>query len=104
MPRPRGPAHVTLPKIETDEPRQFRLSLKGRLCADLDDYRAAYHAAYGVEVDLDALIPHMLETYMASDRNFKAWRAARGERADGVGQGQVGEAPARPASESAGPA
>jgi hypothetical protein len=87
MRRQRGPAHVTLPRIELDEPRQFRLSLRGRLCADLDEYRAAYREAYGVDVELEALIPHILETYIAADRSFKAWRTGRG---GSVGGGATG--------------
>ena len=77
MARPRDPAHVALPKIAIDEPRQLKLSLKGRLCQDLDAYRAAYKEAYGVDVELEALIPHMLETYIQSDRSFRTWRNGR---------------------------
>ena len=47
MARSRDPAHVALPKIAIDEPRQLKLSLKGRLCQDLEAYRAAYKEAYG---------------------------------------------------------
>lgn len=72
MARPRD--HVALPKIEIDEPRPIRLSLKGRLCQDLEAYRAAYKEAYGVDVELEALIPHILETYIQSDRAFRTWR------------------------------
>jgi hypothetical protein len=69
--------HVALPKIEIDEPRPIRLSLKGRLCQELEAYRAAYKEAYGVDVELEALIPHILETYIQSDRSFKSWRNGR---------------------------
>jgi hypothetical protein len=81
MARQRDPAHVALPKIEIDEPRQVRLSLRGRLCQDLEAYRAAYKEAYGMEVELEALIPHMLETYIQSDRSFRSWRTGRQQQA-----------------------
>lgn len=77
MARQREQGHVALPKIEVDESKQLRLSLKGRLCQELEAYRAAYKEAYGVEVELEALIPHMLETYIQSDRAFRAWRNGR---------------------------
>ena len=69
--------HVALPKIEIDEPRPIRLSLKGRLIQDLEAYREAYKEAYGADVELEALIPHILETYIQADRAFKSWRSAR---------------------------
>ncbi len=81
MTRQRDHAQVALPKIEMDEPRQLRLSLKGRLCQDLEAYRAAYKEAYGVEVEMEALIPHMLETYILSDRSFRTWRSGRQQTA-----------------------
>jgi hypothetical protein len=81
MARTRDQAHVTLPKIEIDEPKHVRLSLKGRLCQELEAYRAAYKEAYGVEVELEALIPHMLETYIQSDRAFRTWRNGRQQAA-----------------------
>ena len=77
MARTRDPAHLALPKIEIDEPRHVRLSLKGRLRQELDAYRAAYKEAYGVEVELEQLIPHMLDTYIQSDRSFRSWRNGR---------------------------
>lgn len=42
-------------------------SLKG----DLDRYAALHAQTYGEAVDAMALIPHMLEAFMAGDRGFK---------------------------------
>lgn len=85
---PRSPTSVTLPRIEPDEPRQLKLSLPGRLSAELEAYRRAYKTAYGSEVELEQLIPHILETFIRSDRSFKAWRATE---AGGISDaGEVG--------------
>ena len=91
MARQRDRGGVALPRIKVDEPRHVRLSLKGRLCQDLDAYRAAYKEAYGAEVELEALIPHILETYMQADRSFRAWRQRREPDADGVEPGSAPE-------------
>ena len=41
------------------------------LKADLDRYAALHAQTYGVAVDAEKLIPHMLEAFMAGDRGFK---------------------------------
>lgn len=41
------------------------------LKADLDHYAALHAQAYGEPVDAVALIPHMLEAFMAGDRGFR---------------------------------
>jgi hypothetical protein len=41
------------------------------LKADLDAYAALHAQAYGEAVDATALIPHMLEAFMAGDSGFK---------------------------------
>ncbi len=73
---------IALPKIEVDPPRTFRITLKGRLAQDLEDYRAAYQATYETAVELDALIGQILDAYIQSDRSFRTWRAARRDSAD----------------------
>jgi len=77
MARTRDPAHVALPKIEIDETRHIRVNLKGRLFQDLEAYRAAYKEAYGLDVEIEALIPHILETYILADRHFRTWRTGQ---------------------------
>jgi len=46
-------------------------SLKG----DLERYAQMHAQAYGEPVDALALIPHMLETFMARDRAFRKTRS-----------------------------
>lgn len=41
------------------------------LKADLDRYAALHVQAYGETVDAMALIPYMLEAFMAGDRGFR---------------------------------
>jgi hypothetical protein len=41
------------------------------LKAELERYAAMHAQAYGGPVDAIALIPHMLEAFMARDRGFK---------------------------------
>jgi Uncharacterized conserved small protein len=38
---------------------------------DLDQYAALHAQTYGETVDATALIPHMLEAFMAGDRGFR---------------------------------
>ena len=42
------------------------------LKADLDRYAALHAQAYGEMVDAATLIPHMLEAFMAGDREFRS--------------------------------
>ncbi|KVL16475.1 hypothetical protein WK02_00365 [Burkholderia cepacia] len=42
---------------------------------DLDRYAALHAQTYGEAVDASALIPHMLEAFMAGDRGFRRGRA-----------------------------
>lgn len=57
-----------LPKTETVK---VSFACQAGLKTDLDRYAALYAQAYGEAVDAVALIPHMLEAFMAGDRGFK---------------------------------
>ena len=57
-----------LPRNETVK---LTFTCTARLKADLDRYAALHAQAYGKAVDTVALIPHMLETFMARDRGFR---------------------------------
>ena len=46
------------------------------LKADLDRYAALHAQTYGEAVDALALVPHMLEAFMAGDRGFKKGEGA----------------------------
>jgi len=47
------------------------------LKVELDRYAALHAQTYGEAVDAMALIPHMLEAFMAGDRGFKKGNASK---------------------------
>lgn len=47
------------------------------LKADLDRYAELHAQTYGEAVDATALIPHMLEAFMARDRGFRKGTTAK---------------------------
>ncbi|SEJ48286.1 MULTISPECIES: DUF2274 domain-containing protein [unclassified Variovorax] len=57
-----------LPKIE---PVKLTVTLSAELKATLDRYAAMHAQTYGERVDAVALVPHMLEAFMARDRGFR---------------------------------
>jgi hypothetical protein len=63
-----------LPKTEVVK---LAVSLNVALKADLDRYAALHSQTYGEPVDAATLIPHMLEAFMARDREFKTARDDR---------------------------
>ena len=50
---------------------KLTLACPASLKADLDRYAALHAQIYGEAVDAVALIPHMLEAFMARDRWFR---------------------------------
>jgi len=56
-----------LPKLETVK---LTFICSGSLKDDLDRYAELHTRTYGEAVDALALIPHMLEAFMARDRGF----------------------------------
>ncbi|MGI4813438.1 MAG: DUF2274 domain-containing protein [Janthinobacterium lividum] len=50
---------------------KLTISCSETLKTDLDRYAALHSQTYGKAVDAATLIPHMLEVFMARDRNFK---------------------------------
>lgn len=63
-----------LPKTESVK---LTFACPATLKADLDHYAALHAQAYGETVDAVALIPHMLEAFMAGDRGFKKRDASK---------------------------
>lgn len=63
-----------LPKSETVK---LTFMCSGSLKSDLDRYAALHAQTYGESVDALALIPHMLETFMARDRGFNGHASKR---------------------------
>jgi hypothetical protein len=74
---------VGLARIDTeDQSVDLKLKLKGKLASELNAYREAYAEAHGHPVDLEALAPQMLASFMASDRNFQGWLKRRAQGRD----------------------
>ena len=57
-----------LPKTESVK---LTFACPASLKADLDRYAALHAQTYGVAVDAEKLIPHMLEAFIAGDRGFR---------------------------------
>lgn len=60
-----------LPKTELVK---VTVAVSVRLKADLDHYATLHSEANGEAVDAAALIPHMLETFVAKDRAYQRMR------------------------------
>ncbi len=50
---------------------KLTFACSARLKADLDRYAVLHAQTYGEAVDAVALIPHILEAFMAGDRGFR---------------------------------
>ena len=57
-----------LPRIQ---PVKMTVTLSAELKATLDRYAALHAETYGERVDAAALVPHMLDAFMARDRGFR---------------------------------
>jgi len=66
-----------LPRIGAGERRKLQIAIDAKLAADLEAYAGAYEAAYGERAEIEALIPHMIARFIAGDRAFRKWKAAR---------------------------
>ena len=60
-----------LPRTESVK---FTVVLSAELKSMLDRYAALHAQTYGERVDAAALVPHMLEAFMARDRGFRSAR------------------------------
>ncbi len=63
-----------LPKTESVK---LTFACPASLKTDLDRYAALHAQTYGEAVDAAALIPHMLEAFIAGDRGFKKGTTAK---------------------------
>lgn len=61
------------------------------LKAELDRYAALHAQTYGEAVDAMALVPHMLEAFMAGDRGFR-----KGSRAQAASSHMPSRSPSLP--------
>lgn len=54
--------------------KRLSLSLEPDLSQDLDLYAKAYTAAYGDEIEVERLVPHMLREFLSKDSSFRKWK------------------------------
>lgn len=50
---------------------KLTIALPAKLKADLDRYAVVHSKRWGESIDAGALIPHMLEAFIARDRGFR---------------------------------
>ena len=67
-------AKLRLGPLRKTELVKLTVALSAELKATLDRYAALHAQTYGERVDAAALVPHMLEAFMARDRGFKSPR------------------------------
>lgn len=65
---------LKIDKLPDRTPVKFSISVTPDLKQTLEDYAAAYEAAYGSAEQVADLIPHMLEAFLLSDRAFARQR------------------------------
>lgn len=71
---------LRLGPLPKSEPVKLTVSLSAELKATLDRYAALHAQTYGERVDAAALVPHMLEAFMARDRVFRSTRRQAAEK------------------------
>jgi hypothetical protein len=67
---------LRLDRLPDRTPVRMSLSLDPELARALADYAEIYRQTYGAEEKPEALIPAMLESFLASDAGFKRARKA----------------------------
>ncbi|KJS75320.1 MAG: hypothetical protein JL55_20190 [Pseudomonas sp. BICA1-14] len=65
---------LRLGPLTKTESIKLTFSCPASLKYDLDRYASMHEQTYGEPVDAATLIPHMLEVFMAGDREFKKMR------------------------------
>jgi len=65
---------LKLLKLQDSKPTKRTIACRPELDADLKAYAKVYEQAYGEKADVNALIPSMLEGFLASDAGFKKAR------------------------------
>ena len=68
------PRKLRLGPLPKTESVKLTFTCTASLKVDLDRYAALHAQTYGEAVDPMALVPHMLEVFMARDRGFKSPR------------------------------
>ena len=62
---------IKLHKLPDTKPTKHTITVMPDLDADLKAYAKVYEKAYGEKVDVSALIPSMLASFLAGDAGFK---------------------------------
>lgn len=62
---------LRLGPLPRTEPVKLTITLSAELKTTLDRYAALHAQTYGEQVDAAALVPHMVEAFMARDRGFR---------------------------------
>ena len=62
---------IKLDKLPNMKPVKHTITVMPELEADLQAYAKVYEKAYGEKVDISALIPSMLASFLAGDAGFK---------------------------------
>lgn len=70
-------AKLRLGPLPKGESVKLTVTLSAELKATLDRYATLHAQTYGERVDAAALVPHMLEAFMARDRAFRQMTAKR---------------------------
>lgn len=71
---------LRLGRLPKTEMVKVTIAMTAALRDELERYAALHAQAYGEQVDALALVPHMLEAFMARDREFKKMERQRFER------------------------
>lgn len=67
-------ANLKIGPLEDRTPVKLNIAVEPGLKRDLEIYSRVYEKAYGEKQDVTALIPSMLEAFLASDTGFKRAR------------------------------
>lgn len=68
---------IKLSAILVEDSIPVRFSMPASKHAELLDYLAYFNESHKSDTDLKALLPHLVAAFMAEDRSFARWRAAR---------------------------
>jgi len=71
------PKKLRLGPLPKTQSTKLTFTCPASLKTNLDRYAALHAQTYGETVDATALIPHMLEAFMAGDRGLRKGVAAR---------------------------
>lgn len=69
-------AELKLPKLPDRTPVKLAIAVTPDLHQALSDYATIYNQSYGQTEPLVELVPHMLASFLASDRGFVKAREA----------------------------